>query len=57
MQTGRPALEETSPFAGGGQIVGGQVIHGDRPTSTYDLTQIQSQACIDAIIASGSEEQ
>ncbi|KAE8727525.1 putative Kiwellin [Hibiscus syriacus] len=33
------ALKETSPFLGGGQIVGGRVIQGDRPTSTYDLVE------------------
>ncbi|KAB2017439.1 hypothetical protein ES319_D08G163900v1 [Gossypium barbadense] len=33
------ALKETSPFLGGGRIVGGRVIRGDRPTSTYDLVE------------------
>ncbi|GLU00663.1 hypothetical protein SLE2022_180120 [Rubroshorea leprosula] len=33
------ALKETSPFLGGGQVVGGRVIRGDRPTSTYDLVE------------------
>ncbi|XWS46067.1 hypothetical protein CRYUN_Cryun14cG0032600 [Craigia yunnanensis] len=33
------ALRETSPFLGGGQIVGGRVIRGDRPSSTYDLVE------------------
>ncbi|XVF33354.1 hypothetical protein REPUB_Repub17cG0161400 [Reevesia pubescens] len=33
------ALKETSPFLGGGQIVGGRVIRGDRPDSTYDLVE------------------
>ncbi|KDP28646.1 hypothetical protein JCGZ_14417 [Jatropha curcas] len=33
------ALKETSPFLGGGQIVGGRVIRGDRMTSTYDLVE------------------
>ncbi|KAL9396899.1 hypothetical protein Peur_011152 [Populus x canadensis] len=31
--------KETSPFLGGGQIVGGRVIPGDRPASTYDLVE------------------
>ncbi|KAK1261237.1 hypothetical protein QJS04_geneDACA001984 [Acorus gramineus] len=33
------ALKETSPFLGGGQIVGGRVIRGDKPSSTYDLVE------------------
>ncbi|XVF22574.1 hypothetical protein REPUB_Repub12eG0183200 [Reevesia pubescens] len=33
------ALKETSPFLGGGRIVGGRVIRGDRPASTYDLVE------------------
>ncbi|KAK9274012.1 hypothetical protein L1049_018826 [Liquidambar formosana] len=33
------ALKETSPFLGGGQIVGGRVIRGDRPSGTYDLVE------------------
>ncbi|XP_052170169.1 FT-interacting protein 3-like [Diospyros lotus] len=33
------ALKETSPFLGGGQIVGGRVIRADRPASTYDLVE------------------
>ncbi|KAK8565825.1 hypothetical protein V6N13_020903 [Hibiscus sabdariffa] len=33
------ALKETSPFLGGGQIVGGRVIRGGKPTSTYDLVE------------------
>ncbi|XVE73879.1 hypothetical protein DITRI_Ditri11bG0154000 [Diplodiscus trichospermus] len=33
------ALKETSPFLGGGRIVGGRIIRGDRPTSTYDLVE------------------
>ncbi|KAL5863519.1 hypothetical protein ACOSQ3_001033 [Xanthoceras sorbifolium] len=33
------SLKETSPFLGGGRIVGGRVIRGDRPTSTYDLVE------------------
>ncbi|KAF3441323.1 hypothetical protein FNV43_RR15237 [Rhamnella rubrinervis] len=33
------ALKETSPYLGGGQIVGGRVIRGDRPASTYDLVE------------------
>ncbi|CAL0304687.1 unnamed protein product [Lupinus luteus] len=31
------AVKETSPFLGGGQVVGGRVIRGNRPASTYDL--------------------
>ncbi|GAV76456.1 C2 domain-containing protein/PRT_C domain-containing protein [Cephalotus follicularis] len=33
------ALKETSPFLGGGQIVGGRVIRAGRPSSTYDLVE------------------
>ncbi|KAM7275382.1 hypothetical protein ACFE04_017248 [Oxalis oulophora] len=33
------ALKETSPYLGGGQIVGGRVIKGQRPVSTYDLVE------------------
>ncbi|KAK0582586.1 hypothetical protein LWI29_027354 [Acer saccharum] len=33
------SVKETSPFLGGGRIVGGRVIRGDRPTSTYDLVE------------------
>lgn len=33
------ALKETSPYLGGGQIVGGRVVRGDRPASTYDLVE------------------
>ncbi|KAJ4824893.1 FT-interacting protein 3 [Turnera subulata] len=33
------ALKETSPFLGGGRVVGGRVIPGDRPSSTYDLVE------------------
>ncbi|XP_073012733.1 FT-interacting protein 3-like [Typha latifolia] len=33
------ALKETSPFLGGGQIVGGRVIRAEKPTSTYDLVE------------------
>ncbi|XP_059634148.1 FT-interacting protein 3-like [Cornus florida] len=33
------ALKETNPFLGGGQIVGGRVIRGDRPSTTYDLVE------------------
>lgn len=33
------ALKETSPFLGGGQIVGGRVIRGNMPSSTYDLVE------------------
>lgn len=33
------ALKETSPFLGGGRIVGGRVVRADKPTSTYDLVE------------------
>lgn len=33
------ALKETSPFLGGGQIVGGRVMHSDKRASTYDLVE------------------
>ncbi|PIA49458.1 hypothetical protein AQUCO_01300339v1 [Aquilegia coerulea] len=33
------ALKETSPFLGGGQIVGGRVVRSDKPSSTYDLVE------------------
>ncbi|CAL5401021.1 unnamed protein product [Camellia sinensis] len=33
------ALKETSPFLGGGRIVGGRVIRADKPSSTYDLVE------------------
>ncbi|KAJ8900645.1 hypothetical protein K2173_025422 [Erythroxylum novogranatense] len=33
------ALKETSPFLGAGQVVGGRIIPGDRPVSTYDLVE------------------
>ncbi|XP_030490051.2 FT-interacting protein 3 [Cannabis sativa] len=46
MFTGAPAqpadytIRETSPFLGGGRVVGGRVIPGNnRPTSTYDLVE------------------
>lgn len=32
-------LKETSPFLGGGQIVGGRVMRTDRPSGTYDLVE------------------
>ncbi|KAG6729946.1 hypothetical protein I3843_01G055100 [Carya illinoinensis] len=32
-------VRETSPHLGGGQIVHGRVIRGDRPVSTYDLVE------------------
>lgn len=40
--TGQPAdyaVKETSPHLGGGRVVRGRVIPGDRPTSTYDLVE------------------
>lgn len=33
------ALKETSPFLGGGQVIGGRVVHGDKRASTYDLVE------------------
>ncbi|PNX92650.1 multiple C2 and transmembrane domain-containing protein 2-like [Trifolium pratense] len=33
------ALKETSPSLGGGQVIGGRVIRGNRPSSTYDLVE------------------
>ncbi|KAH8513731.1 hypothetical protein H0E87_006845 [Populus deltoides] len=33
------ALKETSPFLGGGRVVGGRVIRGDKTASTYDLVE------------------
>lgn len=33
------ALKETSPFLGGGRIVGGKVIRTDRAAGTYDLVE------------------
>lgn len=33
------ALKETSPYLGGGQIVGGRVMRSDKPSSTYDLVE------------------
>ncbi|KAA8516031.1 hypothetical protein F0562_019210 [Nyssa sinensis] len=33
------ALKETSPFLGGGQIVGGRVMRSDKPSGTYDLVE------------------
>ncbi|CAI0414432.1 unnamed protein product [Linum tenue] len=33
------ALKETSPFLGGGRVVGGRVIHADKTASTYDLVE------------------
>lgn len=33
------ALKETSPYLGGGQVVGGRIIHADRMASTYDLVE------------------
>ncbi|XXG85201.1 hypothetical protein AAC387_Pa11g0327 [Persea americana] len=32
-------LKETSPYLGGGQVVGGRVIRSDKPSSTYDLVE------------------
>ncbi|XP_074263306.1 multiple C2 domain and transmembrane region protein 5-like [Silene latifolia] len=32
-------LRETSPFLGGGQIVGGRVMRTNKPVSTYDLVE------------------
>ncbi|KAJ0818495.1 putative C2 domain, phosphoribosyltransferase, C2 domain superfamily [Helianthus annuus] len=33
------ALKETSPYLGGGRVVGGRVIHTDKASSTYDLVE------------------
>ncbi|XP_057498988.1 FT-interacting protein 7-like [Actinidia eriantha] len=33
------AVKETSPFLGGGQVVGGRVIRADKPANTYDLVE------------------
>lgn len=33
------AIKETSPFLGGGQIVGGRVIRAEKPSGTYDLVE------------------
>lgn len=33
------ALKETSPFLGGGQVIGGRVVRGDWRASTYDLVE------------------
>jgi len=33
------ALKETSPFLGGGRVVGGRVVHKDKTASTYDLVE------------------
>ncbi|KMZ69876.1 C2 calcium/lipid-binding plant phosphoribosyltransferase familyprotein [Zostera marina] len=33
------AIKETSPFLGGGRVVGGRVIRGEKPFSTYDLVE------------------
>jgi hypothetical protein len=33
------ALKETSPFLGGGQVIGGRVIRGKKHASTYDLVE------------------
>ncbi|KAL1828577.1 hypothetical protein ACET3Z_006989 [Daucus carota] len=33
------ALKETSPFLGGGRVIGGRVIRANKPASTYDLVE------------------
>ncbi|KAL2902499.1 FT-interacting protein 1 [Bienertia sinuspersici] len=33
------ALKETSPYLGGGRVVGGRIIHADKTASTYDLVE------------------
>lgn len=33
------AVKETSPYLGGGRVVGGRVIRADKPASTYDLVE------------------
>lgn len=32
-------VKETSPFLGGGRVVGGRVMHVNKPASTYDLVE------------------
>ncbi|XP_074317467.1 multiple C2 domain and transmembrane region protein 7 [Silene latifolia] len=33
------ALKETSPYLGGGRVVGGRIVHPDKTASTYDLVE------------------
>ncbi|XP_057525447.1 multiple C2 domain and transmembrane region protein 7 [Amaranthus tricolor] len=33
------ALKETSPYLGGGRVVGGRIVHADKTASTYDLVE------------------
>ncbi|KAK9698601.1 hypothetical protein RND81_08G116400 [Saponaria officinalis] len=33
------ALKETSPYLGGGRVVGGRILHPDKTASTYDLVE------------------
>ncbi|KAL1830452.1 hypothetical protein ACET3Z_000103 [Daucus carota] len=33
------ALKETSPFLGGGRVVGGRILHTDKAACTYDLVE------------------
>ncbi|KAM1185371.1 hypothetical protein FF1_014645 [Malus domestica] len=33
------ALKETSPYLGGGRVVGGHIIHRNKTASTYDLVE------------------
>ncbi|XP_047323345.1 FT-interacting protein 7 [Impatiens glandulifera] len=39
MQPFEFAIKETSPFLGGGRVVGGRVVRADKPVSTYDLVE------------------
>ncbi|XP_030457154.1 FT-interacting protein 7-like [Syzygium oleosum] len=39
MQPGEYSVKETSPYLGGGRIVGGRVIPAERPNNTYDLVE------------------
>lgn len=39
MQPGKFSVKETSPYLGGGRIVGGRVIPADRPSNTYNLVE------------------
>lgn len=33
------ALKETSPYLGGGRVIGGKIVHADKTASTYDLVE------------------
>ncbi|KAJ8749035.1 hypothetical protein K2173_013479 [Erythroxylum novogranatense] len=36
------ALKETNPLLGAGQVVGGRIVRGNRPTNSYDLVEQMS---------------